>query len=64
MAAASDYIPVFPSSTAPDDKIRAFISEFYRTSDDPTKNEEWTQYFMPDASLEMGTATATGIEGR
>jgi hypothetical protein len=61
--AASDYSPVFPSSTAPEDKIRTFLSEFYRTSDDPTKNDDWVQYFTPDAVLVMGSNTARGTEG-
>lgn len=60
---SSDYSPLFPSSTAADDKIRAFVSEFYKTSDDSAKNEEWLGYFLPDAVMVMGPDTFTGVDG-
>ncbi|KAK9418060.1 putative SnoaL-like domain-containing protein [Seiridium unicorne] len=59
---SSGYDPIFPSSTAADDRMRSFISEFYKVSDDPNKNEEWAAYFLPDAVLVMGPDTVRGID--
>ncbi|KAI0128849.1 hypothetical protein BJ170DRAFT_693661 [Xylariales sp. AK1849] len=61
--ASPDYDPVFPSSVAADDKIRTFWSTFFETSDDPSKNDDWVNYFLPDALLVMGPTTAKGTEG-
>jgi hypothetical protein len=61
--ASSDYNPVFPSTTAADDKIRTFVSEFYWTSDDASKDDEWLEYFLPDAVAILGPDTFTGIDG-
>jgi hypothetical protein len=60
---SSSYNPAFPTSIAAGDAIRAFVAEFYQTSDNPEKNEEWASYFLPDAILVMGPDTAKGIDG-
>ncbi|ETS80764.1 hypothetical protein PFICI_08293 [Pestalotiopsis fici W106-1] len=62
--ASSDYNPAFPRSIAAEDKIRAFVSNFYQISDDPTKNEEWVSHFLPDAVLVMGPDRAEGVNVR
>lgn len=53
----------FSSNIAADADIRQFISAFFKISDDPTKNDEWVDYFLPEAVLVMGNDTAEGQDG-
>ncbi|KAI1384559.1 uncharacterized protein F4822DRAFT_433102 [Hypoxylon trugodes] len=59
----NNYIPAFPSDRAIDERVQEFVSRFYETSDDPTKNEEWLGYFLPDAVIIIGDKSAKGTEG-
>ncbi|KAI1759510.1 hypothetical protein GGR53DRAFT_471260 [Hypoxylon sp. FL1150] len=60
--ASSTYTPAFPSDRAVDDKIKSYIANFYATSDDRSKNEEWVDYFLPDAVVIMGDKAAKGTQ--
>ncbi|KAI1374531.1 hypothetical protein F4677DRAFT_160124 [Hypoxylon crocopeplum] len=62
MVSSNDYMPAFPINHALDERVKTFISNFYATSDDPSKNEEWMNYFLPDAVVIMGDKSATGTE--
>ncbi|EMR68370.1 putative phd finger domain-containing protein [Eutypa lata UCREL1] len=64
MATPNGYDPIFPIGTKADDKLRAFVSNFYAVSDDPGRNEDWLSYFEPDAVLVMGDKVAKGTEGK
>ncbi|KAI0435087.1 hypothetical protein F5Y09DRAFT_293642 [Xylaria sp. FL1042] len=58
-----DYTPIYPTDgVAVDERVKRFISAFYAVSDDPGKNDEWVDYFAPDASLVMGDKMARGVE--
>lgn len=62
----NEYMPVFPSSNAAavlDERVRKFIADFYATSDDKARNEEWVACFAPDAVVVMGERRARGREG-
>lgn len=63
MMASSTYAPVFPSDHTVDDRFKNYIAKFYATSDDRSKNEEWVDYFLPDAVVIMGDKSAQGTEG-
>ncbi|KAI2612158.1 uncharacterized protein GGS25DRAFT_474018 [Hypoxylon fragiforme] len=61
----NEYMPVFPSSNAAavlDERVRKFIADFYATSDDKARNEEWVACFAPDAVVVMGERRARGRE--
>ncbi|XXG96636.1 hypothetical protein Hte_002924 [Hypoxylon texense] len=60
--ASSSYVPAFPSDHAVDEKVKGYIANFYATSDDRSKNEEWVDYFLPDAVVIMGDKSAKGTE--
>ncbi|KFA62233.1 hypothetical protein S40285_07726 [Stachybotrys chlorohalonatus IBT 40285] len=51
------YFPIYPQHDGlPDPDIRTFITNFYRTSDNPAANELWVSYFTKDATDARGTA--------
>lgn len=54
------YNPTFSDSIATEDKIRYFVADLFKTSDDASRNNEWVDYFVPDAVLVMGDMTAKG----
>ncbi|KAI1490625.1 hypothetical protein F5X96DRAFT_669498 [Biscogniauxia mediterranea] len=64
MASSSSdcYRPVFPTNIPVSDRVKDFIASFYAASDDPSRNEEWVEYFAADAVLVMGDKTAKGTE--
>lgn len=62
MAAPSGYELEFPSTVPATDKLRDFIPSFFQLSDDAARNEEWVEYFCPDATLIMGEDEAQGTE--
>jgi hypothetical protein len=63
--ASSNYQPAIPANASSlEEGVKRFISEFYATSDNPARNDEWVDYFAPDAVLIMGDRTAKGTEGR
>ncbi|KAI0456124.1 hypothetical protein F5B21DRAFT_162128 [Xylaria acuta] len=55
-----DYAPTYPTNMAVDERFKKFISSFYAVSDDPSKNEEWVDYFTPLAYVIMGDKRAWG----
>ncbi|KAI1106317.1 hypothetical protein F4804DRAFT_301539 [Jackrogersella minutella] len=59
---SNNYVPIFPSDHAIDEKVKDFIARFYAVSDDPTKNEEWVDCFLPDAVIILGDNSAKGAE--
>ncbi|KAI1144455.1 hypothetical protein F5Y05DRAFT_407847 [Hypoxylon sp. FL0543] len=62
MASSNSYVPAFPSDHAVDQRVKDFIARFYATSDDPSKNEEWVDYFLPNAVLILGDKSAKGTD--
>ena len=54
-------VPV-PATTLP--SIQSFLASFYRLSDAPEHNAEWTQQFTDDATVQIGSRHATGREGK
>ena len=59
-----DYTAIYPTaSAAVDERVKAFIAAFYAVSDNPRKNQEWLDYFAPDACIVMGNRRAQGVEG-
>ncbi|KAI1413690.1 hypothetical protein F5Y13DRAFT_160865 [Hypoxylon sp. FL1857] len=62
MASSNSYVPAFPSDHAVDERVKKFIARFYATSDDPSKNEEWVDYFLPNAVVIIGDKSAKGTE--
>ncbi|CAJ2510008.1 Uu.00g059080.m01.CDS01 [Anthostomella pinea] len=62
MASSSTYTPAYPTNVAIDGRVKDFIADFYATSDDPSKNEEWVDFFATDAVLVMGEKAARGTE--
>ncbi|KAI1427032.1 hypothetical protein F5Y12DRAFT_225963 [Xylaria sp. FL1777] len=58
-----NYAAAYPTGgAAVDERVKAFISTFYAISDDPLRNDEWVDYFAPDASLVMADKRAEGVE--
>ncbi|KAI0481109.1 hypothetical protein GGR56DRAFT_672148 [Xylariaceae sp. FL0804] len=43
-------------------EVEDFIDGFYATSDDAARDDEWVDYFTPDATVIMGDKTARGTE--
>ncbi|KAI0969220.1 hypothetical protein F4678DRAFT_463483 [Xylaria arbuscula] len=43
------------------DRVKTFISTFYAVSDDPSRNDEWVDYFASDASLVVADKRASGV---
>ncbi|KAI0841513.1 hypothetical protein F5Y06DRAFT_259684 [Hypoxylon sp. FL0890] len=62
MAFFHNYVPAFPSDHAVDESVKDFIARFYATSDDPLKNEEWVDYFLPNAVVIIGDKSAKGTD--
>ncbi|KAI2630810.1 hypothetical protein GGR54DRAFT_635417 [Hypoxylon sp. NC1633] len=62
MASSGSYTPAYPTDRAVDERVKDFVSSFYATSDDPSKNEEWVDYFLPDAVVTIGEKSARGTE--
>ena len=60
---AARYFPIYPSNVPVDDSIKAFIFNFYGTSDTRGATESWVDYFTDDATVVMGNDLATGKEG-
>ncbi|KAJ2977117.1 hypothetical protein NUW58_g7907 [Xylaria curta] len=58
----ADYVVTYPTNVAVDERVKKFISAFYAVSDDASRNEEWLDYFSPDALLVMGDKRARGAE--
>ena len=44
----------------PDPEIRTFITNFYRTSDNPKQNELWVSHFTKDAQVVIGADSGRG----
>ncbi|KAI1213221.1 uncharacterized protein F4807DRAFT_410181 [Annulohypoxylon truncatum] len=62
MASSSGYVPILPSDSAVNERIKSFMEKFYAISDDPSKNEEWVDYFLPDAVVIIGDRSAKGTD--
>lgn len=59
------YEGTYPTTTPPTDpSLQAFLSNFYRLSDSPAHNDEWTAQFRDDAVIRLGPKTARGREGK
>ncbi|KAK0646607.1 hypothetical protein B0T16DRAFT_329310 [Cercophora newfieldiana] len=57
----SNYEPLFPTAHSADPTVKQFITDFFKTSDNPELTDEWVDFFREDATLVMGsTAPATG----
>ncbi|KAH7328561.1 hypothetical protein B0I35DRAFT_21190 [Stachybotrys elegans] len=55
------YFPLYPQhDSLPDPEIRTFITNFYKTSDNPTADELWVSYFTKDAQILIGDNGAKG----
>ena len=63
MTSPHSYTPAFPSDHTLYWRVEYFIAKFYAVSDDPSKNEEWVDYFLPDATVIIGDKLAKGTEG-
>ncbi|KAI2470444.1 hypothetical protein F4781DRAFT_430459 [Annulohypoxylon bovei var. microspora] len=61
MTPSDDYVPIFPPHVA-DERTKDFIARFYAVSDDPSRNEEWVDYFLPDAVVIIGDKSAKGTD--
>lgn len=58
------YFPVYPQhDNLPDPEIRTFITNFYRVSDRPDRNELWISHFTKDAQVIMGNDRGKGEQG-
>ncbi|KAI1313643.1 hypothetical protein F5Y03DRAFT_337277 [Xylaria venustula] len=56
------YAATYPiGGVAVDGRVKRFIATFYAVSDDPSKNDEWVDYFAPDASLVIADKRARGV---
>jgi hypothetical protein len=53
---------VYPSFGI-DKRIPAFLSRFYRVSDDENTEEEYLTFFTPDASFQFISIRLNGTEG-
>ncbi|KAI1458346.1 hypothetical protein F4805DRAFT_425391 [Annulohypoxylon moriforme] len=62
MASSDNYTPILPSNHSANKKIKDFIERFYAVSDDRSKNEEWVNYFLPDATVIIGDRSAKGTD--
>ncbi|KAI0844969.1 hypothetical protein F5Y00DRAFT_247567 [Daldinia vernicosa] len=62
MAASDDYTPLFPIDRPVDGKVKNFISQFYAISDDRSRDEDWVNSFLPDATVIIGDKMAVGTE--
>ncbi|KAI8960308.1 hypothetical protein F5Y11DRAFT_349670 [Daldinia sp. FL1419] len=62
MATFDDYKPLFPIDRPADEKLENFVSHFYVISDDASRDEEWVNSFLPDATVIIGDKLAVGIE--
>lgn len=59
------YFPIYPQHDGlPDPDIRTFITNFYRTSDNPAANELWVSYFTKDATVTIGADSGQGEQGK
>lgn len=59
------YFPIYPQhDSLPDPEIRAFITNFYRTSDKEQFNELWVSCFTKDADVTIGNDSGKGTQGR
>ena len=58
------YQPIFPATLAADDPLRRFVADFYATSDDAARTDDWVDFFLPDAEVRIGNDGAAGKEGR
>lgn len=63
MTTTTGYEGTYPSTTTADPSLQAFLSNFYRLSDSPAHNDEWTAQFRDDAVIRLGPKTARGREG-
>lgn len=65
MTTPTGYEGTYPTttSTPPDPSLQTFLSNFYRLSDSPAHNDEWTAQFRDDAVIRLGPKTAQGREG-
>ncbi|KAI9166688.1 hypothetical protein HJFPF1_02802 [Paramyrothecium foliicola] len=60
-AVVGGYFPVYPHhDNLPDPEIRTFITNFYRTSDNPKQNELWISHFTKDAQVVIGADSGNG----
>ncbi|KAI1089644.1 hypothetical protein F5B19DRAFT_466224 [Rostrohypoxylon terebratum] len=62
MASSNDYVPLLPPGRAVGARIKEFISRFYAVSDDPSRNEEWVDFFLPDAVVIIGDKSAKATD--
>ncbi|KAK3379366.1 hypothetical protein B0T24DRAFT_675167 [Lasiosphaeria ovina] len=58
----ASYAPAYPSAPAVDPALRDFVARFFATSDTPGLTDEWLAFFSDDATVVMGSETATGIQ--
>ncbi|KAK1826254.1 hypothetical protein QBC39DRAFT_27439 [Podospora conica] len=56
------YEGTYPATTPAEPSLKAFLSNFYRLSDSPEHNDEWTAQFLDDAVIRLGPKTAKGRE--
>ncbi|KAK0722940.1 hypothetical protein B0T26DRAFT_600723, partial [Lasiosphaeria miniovina] len=56
------YAPAYPRAPAVDPALRDFVARFFVTSDTPGLTDEWMAFFSDDATVVMGSETATGIQ--
>jgi hypothetical protein len=60
----SGYEPWYPNNIPLDSSVKQFITHFFEVSDDPSRNEEWVDFFADDATLIMAKDVAKGKEGK
>ena len=59
------YEGTYPTATtSADPSLQAFLSNFYRLSDSPEHNNEWTAQFRDDAVIRLGPKAAKGRKGK
>ena len=52
-----------PVSSERASTLKAFMSSFYTTSDNPTAHDEYANFFTKNATLIMGGKRADGFDG-
>ncbi|XDG01554.1 hypothetical protein ABKA04_001169 [Annulohypoxylon sp. FPYF3050] len=62
MTSSDSYVPLLPPGHTAEARIKDFVSKFYAVSDDPSKNEEWVDYFLPDAVVIIGDKSAKATD--
>ncbi|KAF4446695.1 hypothetical protein FALBO_17044 [Fusarium albosuccineum] len=58
------YIPQYATADDWDDQdLQQFITNFYRISDNPEKNQQWVNSFTQEANVQIGADKAQGSKG-